>query len=110
MNQLFASLINNNSFPVANQAAQPVQENINPNENFDTFVINQIHSLIPKILHVLKDNLQTIVGTQDGLYCLLFARNALTYLIENSKEEINQTSLDLLWQDMHIITSKLTQT
>jgi len=79
MNQLFASLINNNSFPNSNVAVSPSSEN--PNENFDTFVKNQIHSLLPKILQVLKDNLQIIVGSQDGLYCMLFIRNTLKFLI-----------------------------
>ena len=41
---------------------------------------------------------------------MLFIRNALKFLIQNYSEEVNQASLDHLWQDMHIITSKMTQT
>jgi hypothetical protein len=95
MNQMFAGFINQNSI-------EKMQK-----DSLDNFIKTEIESLLCKILSVLKENLSTIILQKDGLYCMLFIRNALKYLIEENKDE---SALDMVWQEMHIITSKLTQT
>ena len=94
MNQMFATFINENS---------PEKMQV---DSLDTFIKSEIESLLAKILSVLKDNLTTITLQRDGLYCMLFIRNAIKFLVE-AKDE---ATLDMVWQEMHLITSKLTQT
>ena len=79
-----------------------------------------MYQLIRKILTIFKENLTHIINDSNGLYCMLFIQNIVGYIIDsrdqNSSEEESpenyelQEVLDLIWQEMHIITSKLTQT
>jgi hypothetical protein len=63
-------------------------------DSLDDFIKTEIESLLCKILSVLKENLSTIILQKDGLYCMLFIRNALKYLIEENKDE---STLDMVW-------------
>ena len=92
MNQMFATFINENS---------PEKMQV---DSLDTFIKSEIESLLAKILSVLKDNLTTITLQRDGLYCMLFIRNAIKFLVDVKDE----ATLDMVWQEMHLITSKLT--
>ena len=105
MNQMYAHLINNNSLQTHSEAK--FEEN-----SSDQFIFGQINHLLVKILQVYKENLSQIIGTQDGLYCMLFLRNCLRFLtqLNNQKDQNIIQALDLIWQEMHIIASSLTKT
>jgi hypothetical protein len=88
---------------------------------FDQFISSQIASLLPKILLTLKDNLFKIIKSQDGLFSLLFINNAVKQTMEELEQQRlgkgghvedspQQRTLDTIWQEMHLIMSKLTST
>jgi hypothetical protein len=95
MNQMFAKFTEENS---------PANVKV---DSLDHFIEREIESLLGKILAVLKDNLATMIQQRDGLYCMLFIRNAIKYLQESKDQE---GVLDMVWQELHLITSKLTST
>lgn len=51
-------------------------------QQFDAFISGQINNLLPKILLTIKDNLFKIIKSQDGLFSLLFIKNAIKQIME----------------------------
>ncbi len=51
---------------------------------------------------------------EDGIYCVMFLKNVVDMLIQKCEEQAEeseyQESLDLIWQELHVIMNKLTQT
>lgn len=67
--------------------------------------------MLQKILLVLRENVTTIVPSQDGLYSMAFIINCIKELTDPACAVTEkQECLDLIWQEMHVIMGKLTNT
>ena len=107
---MFASLIKNNSPQYQGTRDQEKAPN-DQNEQLDELIKSQMYDLLQKILSVFKENLNQIIHSQDGLYCMLFIKNCFNYLVECPAEtEGREDSLNLIWQEFHVIMAKLTHT
>jgi len=108
MNQMFVKLIQKNVLPKSTK----LEKGKPSTNNFDKYLEGMMPNLLQKILAQFKSSLTHLTKSQDGLYCILFIKNAITTLIERQKKgeitQEEQQTLDLIWQEMHAITSKLT--
>jgi len=79
MNKLFANLVRNNS---VNYQGDPDVESTKDNQDgsLDLFIGEQIITLLQNIFEVIKENLNSVIQTEDGIYSLLFIKNCLKYL------------------------------
>lgn len=68
-------------------------------------------TLLEKILIVFRENLHSILQSNDGLYCLIFIKNCISVLTDDEcKLEGKSECINLIWQEIHAIISKLTKT
>ena len=67
-----------------------------------------LSSLLPKLLASLREQLFAIIKTKDGVYTLLLIKRILVAAAKAGKE--HEAELELIWQEMHVVLSKLTQT
>ena len=65
-----------------------------------------LSSLLPKLLASLREQLFAIIKTKDGVYTLLLIKRILVAAAKAGKE--HEAELELIWQEMHIVVSKLT--
>lgn len=67
---------------------------------FESFLESQLPKLLETMFSVLKENIESVFSSTDGLYCMLFIKNCL----------VKEMCKELIWQQMHVLMSKLTQT
>lgn len=106
MNKMFADLANSETGQQQFKTEEPAQPS-----NFVEYLQQELLSILKKILAVFKDSLHGIVQTRDGLYCLLFISNCVRVLqSEDCKVAKRDECLDLIWQELHSIMAKLSNT
>ena len=68
-----------------------------------------LHLLLEKIMHVIKENLLDVIRSRDGIYSLLFVKNCFNYLIENSETENERRmeTLKLMQREFNAIMTEL---
>ena len=74
----------------------------------EEFLNGVLSQLLPKLLASLREQLFGIIKTKDGVYTLLLIKRILQAASKASKE--HEAELELIWQEMHIVLWKLTQT
>jgi len=125
MNELFSSIMNPNNESKSQlikrsklaQQSQAAVARVQESEE----EVRLMSELIEKILCCLKDNLWSVLTMRDGVYCVLFLRNAVQFLVgkigeaeeagvEGDDLDFYFKTLDFIWQSLHHATSILTNT
>ena len=92
MNKLFANLIKSAEIDGSHKDESP--------EFFD-YIDNKAAGIAIQLLSVIKENLNSVIGREDGMFCCMFLKNVIGMLIEKSQESNgeneHQKSLDIIW-------------
>jgi len=69
---MFVQLIQKNVLPKSVKDVRPSSA-----DDFDGYLEKMLPSLLAKILGQFKTNLSHVTRSKDGLYCILFIKNAI---------------------------------
>jgi hypothetical protein len=103
MNKLYQSI--SGSQPTYRDVSNPENSMEKPSDMQD-FINTHFSRLLSQLLTGLRETLFQQIKTRDGLYTLLLIKHFLTA----SDDQEHAADLELIWQEMHLIMSKLTQT
>lgn len=90
MNKIFANL--------SNAGSELQSAKSEHNDSFEIYLESQLLCILQKILAVFKDNLNMVIQSKDGLYCLLFINNCIQVLYQEDCQVANKKEcLKLIW-------------
>lgn len=97
INHLYAKFVSENERVATQQ-----------NNDLNLYFKSKFNQILKLVLGVCKENLNQLLETEEGLYCVLFINNCMRMLMLEEDAKQTEEALNLIWQDMHVVMSKLT--